>query len=422
MRIICAYNVNLDAVHNVSGDELSALIRRLDAAPKIRLPERISSMDDFLSGLLFCMKTGSGAELFIDDREVASAVKNSFSWKDRLGGNAGNMANALAAFGAEPVLNVPALTVKLASLLDSNIKIPMNGKLASPADAVRDEEGPVHFVLQFGKGEIAKAPGADIISPRENRLIVTYDDLNGKIYTDPDFGAYCEERLGEVDGALVAGFHLVPPSNYRGLLDRRIGQIESWKRKKPDLFVHAEMGNFQRPEIAMYLLERLPADSIGMNEDELSMITSFEPGWRGFIDAAQRVMSRFDISRVCVHTKEYVVSAISEARGLIGPEDEISALEHGIEVAATLAASGSVTWASGMAGLHPALSINSAGASAVDEFCTKGAKRFGRGAYLRQGDGFCCLVPSFSVSHPLVVVGLGDSMTAATFFYEMKLR
>lgn len=456
MRIICAYNVNLDAVHSVRGSELSGLLSRLNASPKIEIPERISSVDDFLSGLLFCMKTGSGAELFIDDQEVASAIKNSFSWGNRLGGNAGNMANVLAALGAEPVLNVPALTKKLASLLDPNIRVPMNRKLASPADAVRDDEGPVHFVLQFGKGEVAKAPGEDIISPRENRLIATYDDLNRRIYTDPDFDAYCEEQLDEVDGALVAGFHLVPYSNYKELLDRRISQIGLWKRKRPDLFIHAEMGNFQMPEIAMYLLERLQADSIGMNEDELAMLTGFEPGWRGIIEAARRVMSRFKISRVCVHTREYVVSAVSLAggmvsigstvRGLRGPKEEISALERGTEVAASLAASGSLTGVGrvtresevagkesvvgegGMtekgraAGECPALNISAVGASAVNDLCIEGAERFGRGAFVGRGDEFYCLVPSLNVSRPRMVVGLGDTMTAATFFYELVLR
>ena len=274
MRIICAYNVNLDAVHSINGNEISELISRLGIKPTLVLPETISSIDDFLSGLLFCMKTGSGTELLIDNPEVAGTIKGIFSWTDRLGGNAGNMANAMAAQGAEPVLNVPALTKKLALLLDPNIKVPKKGELASPAQAVRDEEGPVHFVLQFEKGAVASVSSEKIAAPRENRLIATYDELNGRIYTDPDFDAYCRENLDKMEGALVGGFHLVPLSDYMKLLDRRIDQIGSWKENRPDLFIHAEMGNFQRPEVMMYLLERLKADSVGMNEDELATLCS----------------------------------------------------------------------------------------------------------------------------------------------------
>jgi len=213
LKIICAYNVNLDAVHSINGDELSELINSLGIKPAIRLPEIISSIDDFFSGLLFCMKMGSGTELRIDNLEIAETIKGLFLWTDRLGGNAGNMANAMAAQGAEPVLNVPALTKRLASLLDPNIKIPKSGGLVSPVDAIRDAEGPVHFVIQFEKGATTNISGERVTSPRENRLIATYDELNSRICSDPDFDDYCRDNLDKVEGALVGGFHLVPLSD-----------------------------------------------------------------------------------------------------------------------------------------------------------------------------------------------------------------
>ncbi len=98
------------------------------------------------------------------------------------------------------------------------------------------------------------------------------------------------------------------------------------------------------------------------------------------------------------------------------PQEEIEAIERGTEVAAALAATGSVT------GKLTAPQISSGGASAVDDFCRDGAKRCGCGAFISQGGGFLCLVPSIDVSNPKVVVGLGDSMTAATFFCELALR
>lgn len=414
MRIICAYNVNLDAVHNISGDEISELIGREGDAPVPRLPEKISHMDDFLSGLLFCMKTGSGTELLIDNSEVADLIKGSFSWEDRLGGNAGNMANALAALGAEPVLNVPSLTRKLASLLHPSIRIPANGKLVTPSDAVRNEDGPVHFVLQFGKGEIVDLPGERIITPRENRLIATYDSLNGRISTDPNFDAYCARHLHDFDGALVGGFHLVPISDYRELLDRRINQIELWKRRRPDLFIHAEMGSFQRPVVMAYLLERLSADSIGMNEDELWTLRGFGPGWKGVLGAARDLRSTLGFARICIHTKDYIMSII---RGLIDPEDEINALAFGADVAATLVATGNISKP-----LPGQVEVSPAGASVLEEFRRTGAKLSGRGAYTLSNDEAICLVPSQDVKHPKIVVGLGDVMTASVFYSELLSR
>jgi ADP-dependent phosphofructokinase/glucokinase len=131
------------------------------------------------------------------------------------------------------------------------------------------------------------------------------------------------------------------------------------------------------------------------------------------MEAARGLRSHLGVSRVCVHTREYVVSAV---RGLIGPEDEISAIEQGVGMAATLAATGSIS------GERPTLNVNSAGASAVNDFCRVGARRSGRGAYICQNDEFLCLVPALSVDNPKMTVGLGDSMTATTFFYELASR
>lgn len=410
MKIICAYNVNLDAVHSINGSELSELISRLGIKPKLVLPETISSMDDFFSALLFCMKTGSGTELLIDDPAAADTIKGIFTWTDRLGGNAGNMANSIAAQGAEPVLNVPALTKKLASLLDPNIKIPKKGELVAPVEAIRDEDGPVHFVLQFEKGVTVDASSEKIVSPRENRLIATYDGMNGMICTDPDFDAYCRNNLDKMEGALVGGFHLVPFSNYRTLLDRRIDQIGSWKESKPELFIHAEMGNFQRPEAMMYLLDRLKADSVGMNEDELATFCSSAPGWRGILGAVQHLRSMLGYPRICIHTRDYILSAIHD---LINPDEEVDSLAYGADVAATLVATGKI--------MKPLSGeVNPIGASILKEFCNSGAKPSGRGAFLKSGDVNICMVPSQYVAHPRITVGLGDVMTASVFYREIQ--
>jgi ADP-dependent phosphofructokinase/glucokinase len=413
MRVVCGYNVNIDAVHNISGEEISGLIKDFGLRPKIGLQEKIKSLDDLISGLLFCMKSGSGAELLIDDSEVAGLIGKTFAWQNRLGGNAGNMANVLAQLGAEPVLNVPALTCRQASFLHPGVRVAKGGILKPATSAAKEGEDLTHFVLQFSAGERVVIPGETTVSPHENRFIASFDSLNRRLYTDPDFDSYCREHLDEMEGALVAGFHLVSFPCLEESVKERIEQIRSWKEKRPELLLHAEMGSIQRPEMMRCLLESLAVDSIGMNEDELAVLGGLEPGSRGILEAARRLRSHLGISRICVHTREYVVSAV---RGLIGPEDEISAIEQGVGKAATLAATGSIF------GERPSLNVNPAGASAVNDFCTHGAQRSRSGAYICQGGEFLCLVPALNVDSPKMTVGLGDSMTATTFFYELASR
>ncbi len=61
MLIVCAYNVNLDAVANVSGDWLSYLIKSKGIKPQLGLPGKIYSLDELVSALLLCMREGRGA-------------------------------------------------------------------------------------------------------------------------------------------------------------------------------------------------------------------------------------------------------------------------------------------------------------------------------------------------------------------------
>jgi hypothetical protein len=46
------------------------------------------------------------------------------------------------------------------------------------------------------------------------------------------------------------------------------------------------------------LLDNLPADSIGMNDDELSFLRTFDPGWREIMDAARSPPYRWSVRRL----------------------------------------------------------------------------------------------------------------------------
>lgn len=407
MKIICAYNVNLDAVYNVSGEEIARLSRDLKPAPL----EKISDVEDLLSALIYHMKEGSGDELQIEREEVARIIERLFRWVYRLGGNAGIMAGVLVTLGAEPVLNASALGHRIAGMLHPRIRIPVSGSLMEPLQAAVDKEM-IHFVFQFTEGQTVMTSEGSIVSSKANRLIATFDPLNSRLITSPDFDAYCQAKIKDFEGAIVSGFHLVPISGFKEIIDRKIEQISTWKEGNPGLYVHAEMGAFHKPEIMGYLLERLPVDSLGMNEDELAGVTKLKPGWRGTMEAVQQIRERLDLSRVAVHTRDYI---ISDMVALIPPEKEIAALTKGADAAAALAATGTITG-------PPPEQMNPMGLKARDEFLQNGAVSCGRGAYMSLGEESVCLVPSLLARHPKFTVGLGDTTTAAIFYEELLAK
>ena len=407
MKIICAYPINLDAIHDVEGKEIEVLSE--GAKPELR--EEIASTDDLISVLLYCMREGCGAELLVDGEELARDIQSSFCWRYRLGGNAGIMANVLAKLGAHPVLNAPALSKRMAEMLHPGVGVPVSGSLMDPLSAAGDREM-IHFVFQFIEGEEVATPSGKIVAQRDNRLIATFDPLNSRLQTNPDFDSYCQKEINDFDGALVSGFHLVPLSHYKEIFDLKIEQFKSWKEANPSIYIHAEMGSFQRPEIMKYLMKRLPVDSLGLNEDELARAVDIESGWRGMLDGVLQLKRSLGFSRVSVHARDFILSA---AEPMISDESEIMALRRGANAAAAMASTGDI-----FATIPE--EINPSGLKATEDFCAIGADPLGRGAVMHSGDTIICLVPSLLVRHPRFTVGLGDTATAAIFYEEVIAR
>lgn len=412
MKAVCTYNVNLDALHKVTQNEMSDLVKRTPIGESP--PSTISSLGDFLTALLFHLRDGSGGELLVKDKETANFISRLFCWDYRLGGNAGNVADALAREGVEVVLNVPSLTLRQASFLDPRIRIPVSEgrSLAEPLAAVRPGEDLIHFVIQFDQGMEIPLHGGVLTSPRENRFIATFDPLNPRLCSNKSFDNYCEYHANEIDGALISGFHLVPALDFEPLVYQKAQQVSSWKKANPKMYIHVEMGSFQKPEIMTYLLENLVADSVGMNEDELYHLADhrfIQIDWKAVMEMAIDLLAIFGKSRVCVHTKDWVISV---SKGFISPKDEVDALIYGTNSAGALVETGSIS------GPVPT-NINPRGAEARDDFVSQGAKPCGRGAYTLLEGIATCLVPSLWVEHPNVVVGTGDALTATCFVREL---
>ncbi len=448
-NIICAYPVNLDAVCDIRGEDVTRLIARSLNIEKIALVKAIASREDLISSLLFCMREGSGAELLIESRTAAREIEESFSWRYRLGGNAGIMANALASLGARPVLNAPALGNKLSKMLQAQVAVPLSGELDYPGDAEKAgssaafaDDDLVHFVFQFKEGDAVFTRQGRIAIRSNDRFIATCDPVNTRLFSNEHFDAYCLENIRDFDGVLLSGFHLVPLQGHRQVFSEKISQIKSWKDRNPDLFIHMELGSFQSPRIIQSLLDMLmqiPVDSIGMNEDELAAIVTSShqnsldrsssgqsssnlsspdlprsgcrQSWRETLQATQSLQDRLGIFRVAAHTRDCILSVMRKGR--ISAKSELLALEGGVNAAAALAATGSLN---GM----PPQEVNENGLRSVREFCQTGAIPEGRGAILQSEDRIVSMTPSLVAREPRITVGLGDTATAAIFLHAIR--
>ncbi|RZN16119.1 MAG: hypothetical protein EF812_00585 [Methanosarcinales archaeon] len=419
MRIICGYNVNLDSVYTIGGNEIVKYLGNHNMIEKVlKHPassfEGIYSIEDFFRGLLLNMKSGSGAEWLIFNHEVVKSLKECFGEKSDIiiGGNAGNITNVLSELGASLVLPNIARHSKVQTELFHRKNIKTKTRVRNS-----ENEESIHFVFNFNKGTHVQVGDLDFIVPHDDRFIATYDPANIALEVDPFFEEYLLQFADSFDGAIFAGFHLLlkeysDGSTYKDKLNKFIRHAASLKKQNPNMFIHVELGYFQSDIVESYLLKNLfHVDSLGLNEVELSRCILIKDNKKliaGINDlqigditmASLQILQAADLNRVCVHTGEFVVSVFK--KGFIKPADEIKALRFAVRTAASYAATGK----------HGNLEY-------IEQTTKNIPLRNSKTTSLK--NYYVCMVPVMRCEKPVTTVGLGDTFTAAAFLRELEL-
>ncbi|HJH30143.1 MAG TPA: ADP-dependent glucokinase [Methanosarcinaceae archaeon] len=440
MKILCGYNVNIDSVCSISGDDISDLLSSQDMGEitaKIEIPPNaVNSVSDFVAGLVLCMQSGIGAEWLIHEKSVFDFLKNRFFDISiiRMGGNAGIMANVMSEMGADlvvPNVVMPSGT-QVALFSKKSVMLPQSNELVSKC---LDEL--VHFVFDFKKGETFLLNNNAVTVPRENRFIATYDSANIELAVSPDFENYALEHIKEMDGVLLSGFHMLMDvypdgSTYVEKLNRTVEQVVTWRRSNSSLRMHAEFGHFLNSDIAYSVFSKLAkhVDSIGMNEDELAMLSGthgvpaqciLQMDACSIIDATIRCASEFGVKRMIIHTREFVLSVC--AADIADPSLELEAMGFGVKCAATFAATGKLEGREFVEAEASALDESIFGKAQVQEVLEYiRGKQYGSGVASKYKGHMVCVLPTILCDNPIATVGLGDTFSSATFLRELELH
>ena len=451
LNILCGYNANIDSIYSIKGSELNEL---LSAFPEkeitdrlSNLPGEISSIPDFLAGLISCMVKGAGGEWMIHERSVYEWLKGRYLERSllRMGGNMGIMANVLSQLGAEKVVPnvVNPSSMQMSFFLGSGIFLPFS--TVSDEDAEKTDpvvttenfaEDPIHFVFDFRKGDTFSLYGKDIVVPRENRFIATYDPLNFRLSINSEFAEYAVENIREIEGALISGFHMLQEtypdgSGYEEKLDSVCRQLGSWKELNNDIHIHAEFGHFSIPELAVSVFSKITSvvDSIGMNEDELAVLGSIHGqdaisisnmDSAAILEAGIKLCELSGLKRLFVHTREFVISILGTDVN-IDYENELEALKFGINCAAAFAASGKLESRDFVMATASSIDESEFGRMQVDKLFNLSSMHQESGACGNFSGYVVCAIPTLICPEPVSTVGLGDTISAATFLRRLEL-
>ncbi|WP_456366277.1 ADP-specific glucokinase [Thermococcus sp.] len=431
-RVLLAYNTNIDAVKYLERKDLEKRVERAGREEVFRyadgLPKRIENVPQLLGSILWSIRRGKAAELFVESCSTRFYMRQ-WNWDElRMGGQVGIMANLLGGvYGVPVIAHVPQLSGLQASLFkEGPIYVPKaeSGrlKLVHPKEFAGDEENCIHHIYEFPRGFTVFG----LKAPRENRFIGSADDYNPNLYIRPEFREHFEEITADVELAIISGLQALTKENYRGPLKIIKEHIEVLNEL--GIPAHLEFAFTPDETVRKAILGLLGEFwSVGLNEVELASVMEVM-GEKGLAEkllshdpvdpiavteAMLRLAEKTGVRRIHFHTYGYYL-ALTDYRG----EFVRDALLFSALAAAAKAKLGDVR------------SINDI-VKATDVPVNEKAKAVEEGLVREYGmkDGIAevnsyqlAFIPTKIVAKPKSTVGIGDTISSSAFVGEFVLR
>ncbi len=429
--VLLAYNTNIDAIKYLERGDLEARIEKAGKEEVLRyseeLPEKITSVPQLLGSILWSVRRGKAAELFVESCPVRFYMRR-WGWDElRMGGQAGIMANLLGGvYGIPVVAHVPQLSKLQARLFkDGPIYVPKveNGelRLVHPRDFSADEESCLHYIYEFPRGFRV----FDFEAPRENRFIGAADDYNTTLFIRDEFRERFDEIASGVSLAIISGLQALTRENYRGPFETIREHLKVLNEK--DISTHLEFAFTPDETVRKAILDLLPAFwSVGLNEVELASIMEVmgernlaekllanDPVDPIAVTEAMLMLAELGVRRIHFHTYGYYL-ALTAYRG----EFVRDALLFGALAAAAKAKLGDVPSIEDMIKAMD-VPVNER-AKPVEEAL---AKEYGMRNGIAEVNGYqLTFVPTKIVAKPRSTVGIGDTISSSAFVGEFALK
>ncbi len=429
--VLLAYNTNIDAIKYLERNDLEARVERTGKEEVIQyseeLPESIKGVPQLLGSILWSVKRGKAAELYVESCPVRFYMRR-WGWDElRMGGQVGIMANLIGGvYGIPVITHVPQLSKLQATLFnDGPIYVPRveDGKLKllHPREFNNNEENCIHYIYEFPRGFRV----FDFEAPRENRFIGSADDYNPNLYIRSEFRERFDEIVPRVQLAIISGLQALTRKNYREPFEIIRGHLEVLNEKKVP--VHLEFAFTPDKTVRKEILKLLPEIwSVGLNEVELASIMEVmgekdlaekllasDPVNPIAVTEAMLKLAELGVRRIHFHTYGYYL-ALTSYRG----DFVRDALLFAALAAAAKAKLGDVSLINDIASAMD-VPINDK-AKAVEEALVK---EYGMKNGIAEVSGYqLAFIPTKIVEKPKSTVGVGDTISSSAFISEFVLR
>lgn len=431
--LAAAFNVNVDSIIKISGKDLSEKIKEygLSLAELQKADnKKISTPKDIYRGIFRCFSLGIAEEWIAEDKAVYDWMKQHLGTKKlQMGAQAGIIANTLSLSGIKKVVthtaSLPELQAEQFFKRENLQSFDENGNL-KPAYRINrpQDEASIHWIIEFDKDDKAEVDGKEIICPKSNRFIATYDPMLFNLVIDDNFIKYTNEN--PVNCIILSGYQALNSANNGvALVEKTIPIIKKWKQKPEHPLIHLEIASTQDKEVRKAVVEKIIplCDSCGLNEretidllevlgyEDLAEKCNRETTPSNLWQALKILKKETACPRIQLHMFGLYMTA-ADKDFCLSPQDNLKGMILAATAAASKASVGKLSEPSDILA-SVGQDINQIGINALSEL----AQAVDNQQLLT--DGFCetedfnlIAIPTIIVDKPKTLVGMGDTISA----------
>jgi len=423
-RVYLAHNANVDAITSASA-----------VAPSLAAPAerpRSGSVDSpavLARGIADAMERGDGDLVAITDEFGEWLEATVEPEAERLGGQAGLMADLLSVVGADPILYTYLLTETQRSMFTDPgaIEFPVvregNLELVPLSDVTNAEQTKINWIFEFEEGE----PFHGVTATADSRFIAAARPE--RVDLETGLGDVVTDLADRIDCALLSGYHSMKRayadgSTYEDCIERGRAFVRQL-RADADLPVQVEYGVTHKDGLRRAMAERIlpEVDAVGLDSRELGLllddldVTDGPEGDDVVSTYRQLECVRRELGVDCVkaHRTHYFLAATS------GEYCSPGAIRRGWDVASVVAAAKATEGTiRDVTDLEVGLDVeySEAGRAAVEALAEHLDAEVEHDALATED---VVAHPNRVVDDPQGTVGLGDSVSVANFAVEQAL-
>ncbi len=398
--VLTGFNANIDVVHRLSD---------LDLELEETNPQNLDSIEDIgdLKSLLkYCREEG------VNEEAELEGLEHSLEGGDeRIGGQAGIMANFLSGIGNSVIFYTPFLSQELADMINVNVLFPTiedDFVLKNVRDAANTDRTKKNLIFEFDGEKTGRLIGSDSIK---------------------GFGPYFRKSIVEgfnemdqnLDRVLLSGFHDVE-GNKEAKLEKARKQLD-----EIDTLTHMEYVNTDDKTAEKIIKKIIPKiDSIGLDEEESKQMIRLlrsreiddELTTGEAFNLAEDLIEEMDVSRVQIHTYNFHLTVVDDDYP-VETEQIRNAMLFGELCAVKTAEKGRIVQKKDLGDLDMSnkhikrldMLEDFGDFFELDEFAEKGTGRI---------DGYrVAAIPTIIHEEPQRLVGMGDIISSGTFVGEL---